>query len=1020
MKHFLNIPPQYHHHLHLPPITYFLRRLIYLAEFFTDLFSGYDSPLSSAILSRNCKVFRMDILIEAAMDIFSDDFYEQLLRFCACGKSAYIACSPCCREYSRLKLNPGPGPKPLRTPDHLGGVPGLGLSDTIKLQDSFLQLSRGVHCLRVGFSAGSHGHLEQPPNAMSWEESIVQQWIGEARCSCVNLPACKFGMNISKSWLFATSLDSLQQLGALCDHPRGTHTSIAGAKDSSGAYLSKSTAQYPVALAQAFADIVSPMIAGPSESLTFAMVMQMIPMKVLSDHPQAFQDGGGLFSFPDWSYPRGPTADIFRDLRQSFFKLILDNSFHKRIICHFHRQDSAPPFSPDELEPFREILEHWMTQHGMEVDWSVREHQPMHLGILHAFSKFMNDADGELFPHLIQGVPTGFADDIPPSNCFSVKDDDLAATRQPLSVHMDNWRSSSDRPDLTSELIAKEISEGWVEPFEGDVAASQQRWPQGVAIGRLGIALSEHRDPRLVVDSSICGTNSSCLVREHQALPTAKDILRTFPLRDNQHELGGFSIDVKAAHKRVVIKESERGLLGFSHNDNLYFYRVAPFGAIFSAHWWGRIGAFLVRLLHSAVYIKHALWLYVDDFLLAQRMDVLPLAAAFVSILLLLFAIPISWKKCILAKEVTWIGWCFNFSLGTASLDMQKRIKLIKLIQALESQRTIHKRDIERFLGLAMWVTQLFPGMRPLLQYFYADLFSAPASLYSLDPGAWPSLSHHLDNDLRFITTPPGTGIPTGGVLISVRHQAVTHKADLARVRLSEKRIWLRIRNPSSNKRKLSTASQRCLRIFMQWLSILAPLRSMYPKPVWPGFSAADACATGSTMQMGGFVEDRGQHFWFSEQFQVPDFIQLGLPMRTEAQKDIACYETLAQMALLYVFSKRFPHQRMKIILPTVSDNTSAESGVNQLFTTSEPLCFFLEKLGQLSSSLNVDMDTSHISGTDNSEADLLSRWNFQSPLPTKFTSEFRVRITLEDLWMIKSSPSIHPSNLHLKWALPS
>ena len=72
-------------------------------------------------------------------------------------------------------------------------------------------------------------------------------------------------MNISKSWLFATSLDSLQQLGALCDHPRGTHTSIAGAKDSSGAYLSKSTAQYPVALAQAFADIVSPMIAGPSE-----------------------------------------------------------------------------------------------------------------------------------------------------------------------------------------------------------------------------------------------------------------------------------------------------------------------------------------------------------------------------------------------------------------------------------------------------------------------------------------------------------------------------------------------------------------------------------------------------------------------------------------------------------------------------------------------------------------------------------------------------------------------------------
>ena len=116
--------------------------------------------------------------------------------------------------------------------------------------------------------------------------------------------------------------------------------------------------------------------------------------------------------------------------------------------------------------------------------------------------------------------------------------------------------------------------------------------------------MSENRDPRLVVDSSICGTNSSCFVREHQALPTAKDILQTFPLRDNEHELGGFSIDVKAAHKRVVIKDSERGLLGFSHDGQLYFYRVAPFGAIFSADWWGHIGAFLVRFLHLTTYCQ--------------------------------------------------------------------------------------------------------------------------------------------------------------------------------------------------------------------------------------------------------------------------------------------------------------------------------------------------------------------------------------------------------------------------------
>ena len=100
------------------------------------------------------------------------------------------------------------------------------------------------------------------------------------------------------------------------------------------------------------------------------------------------------------------------------------------------------------------------------------------------------------------------------------------------------------------------------------------------------------------------------------------------------------------------------------------------------------------------------------------------------------------------------------------------------------------------------------------------------------------------------------------------------------------------------------------------------------------------------------------------------------------------------------------------MILPTVSDNTSAEAGINQLFITSEPLCFFLEKIGQLSSSLNVDMDTSHISGVDNVTADLLSTWDFESILPTGFTQSNRVKLTLSDLWMTKSSLRVVPPNL--------
>lgn len=94
------------------------------------------------------------------------------------------------------------------------------------------------------------------------------------------------------------------------------------------------------------------------------------------------------------------------------------------------------------------------------------------------------------------------------------------------------------------------------------------------------MALSDHRDPRLVVDSSVCGTNSSCQVLE-QGLATVKDVLRTFPLPDNTAELGGLSLDIKAVQKRIVIRESERGLLGFSHNGSLYFAGLLHLGPFF-------------------------------------------------------------------------------------------------------------------------------------------------------------------------------------------------------------------------------------------------------------------------------------------------------------------------------------------------------------------------------------------------------------------------------------------------------
>ena len=54
---------------------------------------------------------------------------------------------------------------------------------------------------------------------------------------------------------------------------------------------------------------------------------------------------------------------------------------------------------------------------------------------------------------------------------------------------------------------------------------------------------------------------------ERSTLPSAKDVIRSYPIRESQADVMGFSLDIKSAHKRIVIKPSEQGLVGFTLDD---------------------------------------------------------------------------------------------------------------------------------------------------------------------------------------------------------------------------------------------------------------------------------------------------------------------------------------------------------------------------------------------------------------------------------------------------------------------
>ena len=399
----------------------------------------------------------------------------------------------------------------------------------------------------------------------------------------------------------------------------------------------------------------------------------------------------------------------------------------------------------------------------------------------------------------------------------------------------------------------------------------------------------------------------------------------------------------------------------------------------------------------------------------------MPLSATLLCIFCQLLEIPISWKKTAMHSSIDYIGWKFNFNAGIVTIPIEKILKLRGYIEHLISQPRTTRKSLEKLIGLAMWITQLFPLMRIWIHYWYHDLYTIPATHFSIDAGIWPRIHQYLTPNLTFHTAPLGSAIPISGKLISVRHQAVSSLADLQSLHIkTENRIWLRIINPNSSKRKLRPDSLRILKLFDHWLMGVSPSRPMRAKPYWNGVAAADACAAGSHCQIGGFIRHHsGVQFWFSEKFSHADFEMLSIHLDPNMQRNIASFETLAQIALVWLVATSFPGFRIPICLKSLSDNTGAESVSNKLFTTTHPLCLFVEILTCLASTTGIELDVSHIPGADNIIADDLSRWDFSTPVPHDFQTSERIHLSLNQLCRCSPHPTLHPPDSKLLWKLP-
>ena len=220
--------------------------------------------------------------------------------------------------------------------------------------------------------------------------------------------------------------------------------------------------------------------------------------------------------------------------------------------------------------------------------------------------------------------------------------------------------------------------------------------------------------------------------------------------------------------------------------------------------------------------------------------------------------------------------------------------------------------------------------MRAMLHPFCKDLWSPAATNFSVAPSSWHSIRNFLDDSLRFVQAPPHTAIPVGAKLLSARHVPLLCRADLSKVAVTHRRLWLRIECLSSSRRKLSSASTRALQAFERWLQYVPPLASMRPSP----HAFADASAKGRHCCLGGFVScpSLGQ-VWFSESFSVSDFEEVGIPFGSDLAKEIASCEALAQAGLILGLSALAPCCKF----PFASPHSATTLGPNRVSIRCSP-----------------------------------------------------------------------------------
>ena len=482
----------------------------------------------------------MDLIFGSHCDLLDEEVYTNVVDLAASGLIGAALAAPYCSKHSMATLKPN-GPKPVRTPQALDGLPSNTALQDYQVQESTAVHDRARHILSLVAAKGGLIIIENPLTSMTWLDADMSAWVRSSAPYLAAAPACMFGTNWKKSWLFCSNRPVIHKVGLACTHDADSHLNFAGLRLPDGTFFSRLTACYPDLLANTLAQVVLPFLSQQSQVLSLGNWRQALPCEIfhqLTMH--RIEDGGGLCSTAVWHVPQAP--DACSRLRRAWTVRLFQTGLHKTIVDHFATGSSSAPISPSQLQPFLEDLLRALEipSHQWEEYLRIEPGQPFRLELWKRLLQSMDDPDAPFLDELKTGVRLGVHNVIAPSPLWPLQEPS-AADDQDLLQCESSWKSALDQPEVVWPLLEEECRAGFIQKVPGGLA-ELQRQHSHVAVGKLGLVCAENRSPRLVVDSTVSGVTANTSIPNRMLLPRISDVLQASPLVHSSRHLVAFYI----------------------------------------------------------------------------------------------------------------------------------------------------------------------------------------------------------------------------------------------------------------------------------------------------------------------------------------------------------------------------------------------------------------------------------------------------------------------------------------------